>query len=362
MKLVSPLLKHFVYPGLSKAGYLSRAETRAPTVLTYHGVLPAGYKIVDPDLDGNLVTSDSFRQQLRFVKDRYNVISPEEFFRWLKAEHELPPRCLLLTCDDGLRNSLVEMVPVLQEFGLKCLFFVTGASLRDAPTMLWYEELYLMFLAANDNFTLELSEIGVQVSAGKPDKRSLWSELVRKFSQYNFNRRRVILDRIEMQLGLSEQWDRKYHEDPELSSRFLVLDRSELHDLSEAGMCIGAHTLSHPVLSQSSSDIAWHEISESKRHLEQALGREMWAMAYPFGDSSSVTSRELQMSERAGFKCAFLNVAGEFTTQTPKFSLPRVHITGEMNLAQFAAHVSGFHRTLQGLFRASLSTSAGASA
>jgi peptidoglycan/xylan/chitin deacetylase (PgdA/CDA1 family) len=255
------------------------------------------------------------------------------------------------------------MLPILQEFELECLFFVTGASLSGTPTMLWYEELYLMLLAAPLNFTLELLEIGLQADTSRQEKRSLWSELVRKLSQYDLNRRRTLLERIKTQLGLTEQWDAEYREDPALSRRFLVLNQSELHQLAGAGMCIGAHTLSHPKLSQSSPDVAWSEISESKRNLEQILGQEMWALAYPFGDSSSVTSRELQMAERAGFKSAFLNVGGGFGTQTPRFALPRVHITAEMSLAELEAHISGFHRSLQELFRrASMSTAVGSNA
>jgi peptidoglycan/xylan/chitin deacetylase (PgdA/CDA1 family) len=351
VKLVSPLLKHVVYPGLSKAGYLRRAARTGPAVLTYHGVLPAGYKIVDRGLDGNVVSADSFRCQLRFLQDRYHLISPEEFLLWCEAGHELPPRSVLLTCDDGLRNSLFDMMPILKEFELKCLFFVTGASLSDTPTMLWYEQLYLMFLAGPENFSLDLVEIGLQSDTGRHDKRSLWWQLVRKLSRYDLNRRQTLLERIRMQLGLSERWDAGYREDPARSRRFLVLNRAELQQLAEAGMCIGAHTLSHPMLSQLSPELAWSEILESKHNLEQALGRKISALAYPFGDSSSVTTREVQMAERAGFQCAFLNAGGGFRTQPPKFALPRVHITADMTLAEFDAHISGLHRSLQELFR-----------
>ena len=363
MRLVSPLLKHVVYPGLSKAGYLRRAADAGPVVLTYHGVLPAGYKIVDPGLDGNLLSADSFRRQMRFIRKQHNVISPTEFLLWCQGGHELPPRSVLLTCDDGLRSSLFEMVPILQEFDLECLFFVTGASLCPTPTMLWYEELYLMFLAAPESFTLDLPEIGLQAEVNQQERRSLWWDLVTKLSQYDLNRRRTLLARIRMQLGLSEKWDAGYHDDPVLSRRFLMLNLAELHQLCDAGISIGAHTLSHPMLSQSSHDVAWSEIAECKQNLELALEQEMWALAYPFGNSSSVTSRELEMAKRAGFKAAFLNAGGAFRRQTPKFALPRIHITAGMSLAEFEAHISGFHRSLQELFRpASLSAVAGSNA
>ena len=351
MKLVSPLLKHVVYPGLSKGGYFRRAARTGPVVLTYHGILPAGYKIINPALDGNLVSADSFREQLRFLKKRYNVISPKEFLLWCETKHELPPRSVLLTSDDGLRSSLFDMLPVLQESDLECLFFVTGASLSHTATMLWYEELSLMFLAAPASFSLELLEIGLRAEVQQHEKHSFWWELVRKLSQFEINRRRKLLGRIRMHLGFSEQWDAEYRKDPVLSRRFLMLSLSELHQLAEAGMCIGEHTLSHPMLSQSTREDAWKEIFESKRNLEDALGQEVWALAYPFGDSSSVTSRELQMAERAGFKSAFLNTSGGIESQTPKFALPRLHVTGAMSMAEFDAHISGFHRSMRELVR-----------
>ncbi len=349
MRLVSPLLRHVFYPGLSKAGYLRRASA-GPVVLTYHGVLPSGYRVVDPDLDGSLVSAESFRQQLRFLKDQYKVLSPEDFLHWCEAGRELPPRTVLLTCDDGLRNSLFDMLPILQEFRFKCLFFVTGASLRSTATMLWYEELYLMFLAVPGSLTLRLPEIGLREAAQR-EKRSLWWKLVRKLSQYDPGYRKTILGKIRMQLGLEERWDEEYHEDPVFQRRFLMLNLPELGRLAAAGMCIGAHTLSHPLLSESPPENAWREILESKHQLEQSLGQEVWALAYPFGNSSAVTSREIQMAEQAGFKGAFLNVGGGFGTQTSKFALPRVHITGDMSLAEFEAHISGFHRSLQKLLR-----------
>jgi peptidoglycan/xylan/chitin deacetylase (PgdA/CDA1 family) len=353
MKWVSPLLKHVVYPGLSKAGYLRRAAQTASTVLTYHGVLPAGYKIIDPQLDGNLVSLESFRRQLQFLQDRYNIISPKEFLRWCEGLCELPPRSVLLTCDDGLRNCFYDMLPLLQEFEIECLFFVTGASLSQTPTMLWYEQLYLMLLGAHRNFSLELPQTTKRIQVSQSTKHAVWWELVQKLSHHAPEGRQELLETIRMQLGLEEQWNAKYSEDPALSRRFLLLDQSELKQLAASGAYVGAHTTSHPVLSQTSTELAWNEISENKRALDQILGQETWAFAYPFGDLTSVSSREMELAERAGFKAAFRNVSRGFGTQAPRFALPRVHITREMTLAEFEAHISGFHRSLQQRFRRS---------
>lgn len=347
MRLVSPLLKHVVYPSLARSGYLRRRLGQGPAVVTYHGVFPRGYRSMDPALDGALVSREKLQQQLQLLKNKYHVISPREFLLWCEAKIELPPRSVMLTCDDGLHNTLSDMLPLLQEFNLSCLFFVTGGSLSDAPQMLWYDELYLMLLEAPDGFFLDFPKAGISESVnGREGKRALWWKMVRKLSQHDAGSRRVLLQLVRTSLGISDGWNLRYF-DAVNGKRFSLLNLAGVQSLAAAGMCIGAHTQSHPMLSQMPSELVWREISENHRDLEQALGQPVWALAYPFGDAGSVTSRELDLAERAGYACAFLNVGGGFGAAAPRFALPRVHVTATMTLAEFEAHVSGFHRSLR---------------
>src|SRR6266849_2431251 len=142
--VVSPILKRVVYPWLANSGYLRRrADGGAFCVLTYHGVLPAGYEVGDVEQDGSLVSAENLRSQLQLLKECYQIVSPDEVRDWITGGKELPERAVLLTCDDGLRNVLTDMTPILREEGLSCLFFVLGVSAAENPQMLWYEELYL---------------------------------------------------------------------------------------------------------------------------------------------------------------------------------------------------------------------------
>lgn len=351
MKLVSPFLRHLVYPGLASAGYLGRRRGVGPTIVTYHGVSPRGYCVIDPDLDGSLVSAKSFGDQLKRLKQRYHVITPLQFLDSCESGEELPSRSVLLTCDDGLRNTQTEMLPILQDFGLTCLFFVTGASFSDQSSMLWHEELALVLLRGGSPFTLHLPEVGVRSQVtNKHEERLLWWRLVKSLSALEVGVRRRLLEEIRDQLSLAEDWNADYLDDAACSSRFLVLDRAGLQQLAEAGMTLGAHSLSHPVLSQLSSEAAWKEIAESRDALEQILRSKVWALAYPFGDTRSVSQREVKMAQQAGFSCAFLNVGGGFGAETARFAFPRVHVTREMSLAEFEAHVSGFHGLLRRRF------------
>ena len=358
LRFVSPILKHIVFPVLARSGYLRHISGKgagaAPAVVTYHGVFPSGYQIVNASLDGNLVRADSLRRQLLLVKKRYHAITPQDFLHWLEGELPLPPRSILLTCDDALGSTLTEMVPLLHEFGLSCLFFATGASAGacddEPPSMLWYEELYLMLWEASGPVALSLPEAGVDVHSGPMapnQKHACWWNLVQQLSRFDRKLRRGFLDRIREQLGLAQNWREKFVQDPVLAARFLTLDRAGLRQLAAAGMSVGAHSLSHPILAQAPEDVARSEISGSRSVLEKALGQTVWAFAYPFGNAATVTRRDLRLAEEAGFRCAFMNEGGGFGARIERFAVPRVHVTADMSLAEFEAHLSGFYRDLR---------------
>jgi peptidoglycan/xylan/chitin deacetylase (PgdA/CDA1 family) len=343
--VVSPILKRVVYPWLANSGYLRRrADGGSFCVITYHGVLPKGYQVSDAQQDGSLVSAENFRSQLQLLKECYHVVSPEQVRDWIVDGKDLPALAILLTCDDGLRNGLTSMAPILREEDLSCLFFVLGASLAENSRILWYEELYLLLLAAPAG-SYSFDFLGVKLELGdRGQRRSAWWSLVKKLSQYDQVARARFIELSRVEFGLPDGWNAECWNNEALRERFSLLKGEDLRQLVSQGMSIGSHTLNHPILSQQTSDEAWREISESRSLLERAVGKPVWALAYPFGDPASVTTREMQMAEQAGFQCAFMNVGGGFGAQLPRFALPRVHVTVDMNLSEFEAHVSGFHR------------------
>ena len=205
-----------------------------------------------------------------------------------------------------------------------------------------------MFLNCPDTCDLELSEIGLSMRIdGIEQKRLVWRDLVKRLSQFSLSVRTSFLRKIRTQMGLSEEWGSVYLRDAVLRSRFCMLTLPELRELANNGMSIGSHTLSHPMLSQQSAERSWAEISESRIALQHSLNRQIWALAYPFGDRHSVSDREVEMAQRAGFACAFLNIENDMDTETSLFSLPRIHVTAGMTISEFEAHVSGFYRSLR---------------
>jgi len=320
-------------------------------VVTYHGVLPAGWTPTESPIEGALVSKEQFRRQLRFFKSRYSLISPEAFHSWLKEGTALPARAVLLTCDDGLLNVLTEMVPILLEEGARCIFFVTAASLEDSPQCLWYEELYRMLEDAPGDAWVVVG--GKGASKGSRDPKDLvacWWSLVEELSALNWDERKKSLQSMRAEWGLPGDW--RIFQNEHAAPRYQLLTRGELLQLAAHGMTVGAHTLSHPWLAKMSAELAEREIHECKVRLESFVQQEVWALAFPFGHEDSAGPREMTMAERAGYTCAFLNCGGGFSRRiSPRFGLPRAHVTRNMDLPELDAHLSGFHEALQRRFR-----------
>jgi peptidoglycan/xylan/chitin deacetylase (PgdA/CDA1 family) len=352
MRVLSPILHRVLYRALGSLGYFHSRSVAPVTVITYHGVLPAGYESEDAFLDNTLVTEAAFRAQLRLLKKHYSLITPDDFLLWLRGSKGLPEKAILLTCDDGLLNHLNVMLPILKDEQLKCLFFVTGSSLVSSPTLLWYVELYLLLMQAPvREEPIHLHGIvisGLPADLGR--RRVQWLALVKRLSQLDGEARRNFLRDAAAGLGLHSSWRLRYLDDPLLRDRFQLLRLPELKQLANAGMTVGAHSVSHPVLAEQSAELAHTEIVECRKALEESLGGRVWAIAYPFGDPASVGDREFGLAEEAGYDCGFVNVGGILDAGSRRFSVPRVHVTAEMPLSVYEAYVSGFHDALRGRF------------
>jgi peptidoglycan/xylan/chitin deacetylase (PgdA/CDA1 family) len=347
MKFVSPLLKRVVYPSLAKAGVFRRTRNSGLAVLTYHGIRPREYQSVDPAFDGNLITGENFRKQLLLLKARYHVISPEDVLAWCETRAEFPPRAILLTCDDGLLNNLTDMLPILQEEELRCLFFVIGASARQEKSTLWYEELFLILVHAPHGY-FEISCEGMKIAAdlgAQEQRRTFWWETVKQLSKLEGESRKSFLQTAQDKYA--QDRSAGFTVGDSTSRRFHLLNREQLRQLASAGMTIGAHTMSHPMLSQLPVEWARAEMVESKAVLETLLCKPVWAFAYPFGDAQSVTPQVVKLAEESGYAAAFLNYGGGLGTNLSQYAIPRIHVTTEMKISEFEAHIAGFHAALQ---------------
>jgi peptidoglycan/xylan/chitin deacetylase (PgdA/CDA1 family) len=96
----------------------------------------------------------------------------------------------------------------------------------------------------------------------------------------------------------------------------------DLRELTERGIEIGAHTVSHAHLRETSDEELDRELTESKRRIEDELGCPCSLLAYPFGEHDA---RVRAAAARAGFAAAF-GLQPHGSTWGDPLQLPRVGI------------------------------------
>lgn len=111
-----------------------------------------------------------------------------------------------------------------------------------------------------------------------------------------------------------------------------LMSADEMRQWAAAGQEVGSHTLDHPHLPQLSPTLAQQQITQSRTVLEQALGAEVTAFCYPYGDESPDVR---DMVRAAGYSNATTTQRGLARQTDDLFGLPRVTVSRSTHLLRF---------------------------
>jgi peptidoglycan/xylan/chitin deacetylase (PgdA/CDA1 family) len=104
----------------------------------------------------------------------------------------------------------------------------------------------------------------------------------------------------------------------------LMLTPEMVRTMAAQNFEIGAHTVSHPILTSLSDEAARHEIGQCKRDLEAITGTAVRYFAYPNGKvGKDFDERHKEMVRAAGFTAAFSTEVGPAVRGRDMFQLPR---------------------------------------
>ena len=120
------------------------------------------------------------------------------------------------------------------------------------------------------------------------------------------------------------------------SSTFRLTHRpltvAELPQIEAGGIIeLGAHTVSHPLLSEQSLAVQQEEIKQSKLDLERLLNHPIHSFAYPFGAYRDET---VPLVKEAGFEYACSTVETTVWQKSDRYFLPRFEVQN-WNQAEF---------------------------
>lgn len=253
----------------------------------------------------------TFELRMRWVRQWFNVLPLGEAVRRL-YEGTLPSRALAITFDDGYADNEAIAGRVLQKLGMTATFFISTGYLGDG--CMWNDRVIEAVRAAPAGMlplgALGLPDMPVQTTQ---QRRAAVRELLVQIKHRPPEARAQAVAAVVAAAGQAA-----------LPAPRPMMSLDQLRSLRGLGMDIGAHTVSHPILSRLEHDAAVREIGEGRRHLEDVLAERVALFAYPNGvPSQDYGGDHVDIVRDAGFDAAVSTAWGAADRQSDRFQLPR---------------------------------------
>lgn len=116
-------------------------NSRTLTVLMFHRVLPVNdpaYAFAEREFT---FTLDGFQRTLDFVQRHYRVVSLNDLEASRQGQLPMPPNPMLITFDDGWRDTLVHATPELARRGLPAVLFLSSEVVALESQRWWQDSL-----------------------------------------------------------------------------------------------------------------------------------------------------------------------------------------------------------------------------
>ena len=274
------------------------------SILIFHRVLATPDPLFPDEPD-----AARFEQLMSWIAAWFTVLPLDEAVCRLR-DGSLPARAAAITFDDGYADNYTEALPILQRHGLSATFFIASGFL-DGGRM-WndtvIESVRSSALSVLDSGVADLPAMPLQSIA---DRRTAVNQLIRAIKHLPPSERDEAVEQIAQRCEVTLPDN-------------LMLTSDQLRALRAAGMIIGAHTVSHPILAASAPQVAQHEIADGKARLEQLLGESIRLFAYPNGKpGSDYSSIHVGMVRELGFDAAVSTQWGANTRASDPYQLMR---------------------------------------
>ena len=109
--------------------------------------VPAGFPILEyhmvkedapPKAKPYVVPPEDFAAQLDYLlAEGYTTITPQDYARARKGKQELPEKPIILSFDDGYEDNYRVILPMLEERGMKAVFYVVTNDIGLPGYMTW---------------------------------------------------------------------------------------------------------------------------------------------------------------------------------------------------------------------------------
>jgi peptidoglycan/xylan/chitin deacetylase (PgdA/CDA1 family) len=289
-------------------------------ILTFHRVRPAKEDAFQPN--GSLEITPQFLDEVLTSLDAEGVeiVALDEAYRRLMAG-ERTRRFVALTFDDGFRDNLEYAWPILKRHQAPFTIYVPSDFAEGRGELWWI----VLELAIARNEQIEVTLDGVEHVFDCPTAETKKQTFETIYRHLRTRETEAELRQIGRELAFG------YGIDMERLCRETCMGWDELAFLAgDPLVTIGAHTVTHPILTKVSAEAARSEMLDGARAIAAKLGRMPAHFAFPVGTPDAAGAREFGIAAGAGFKTAVTTRPGVLFPEHARHlsALPRISVNG----------------------------------
>ncbi len=246
-----------------------------------------------------------FENTIVFIKSRYSLVDLS-YFEGKDNQKKVKKPCHI-TFDDGHISFYKIAYPILVKHQVPATLFVSPDVIQSR-TNFWFQE-----IEHYDNeilIRLQAEELGVEESVIK---------YVHPICNMKCLTHQSILNVIQKYQSITQTRPR-----PSLN-----MNSEEIREVDESPwVTIGAHTLTHPILGNETSERSHAEITKSIAGLRELLQHDVKYFAYPNGiPGMDFSEREYKYLEEGGISLAVSTESNVVTSSCHRYSIPRISIS-----------------------------------
>jgi peptidoglycan/xylan/chitin deacetylase (PgdA/CDA1 family) len=291
-------------------------------ILTYHrfSATEAEYK----------TSAQAFADHLEYLTEHYRILPLGQVADCIATGKTLPQGVAALTIDDGYQDFYDVAYPLLLKYRAPAtLFIATDFVARKG--WLWTDKMrYLTAHTAVAELNVTIQGINVKAAlTSVPARRKAADKVTGILKNLPNEQKEETLKQMAATLGVLL---------PTVPpAEYGAITWQQAREMDSEGIEIASHTVTHPILPNTTDEQLRYEMTVSRARLEEELGHQVSLFCYPNGRQDA---RVRQATALAGYRCAVTNQHGMNTTATPLLELLR--ISPEADLAHFVQSTSGF--------------------
>jgi peptidoglycan/xylan/chitin deacetylase (PgdA/CDA1 family) len=292
-------------------------------VLTYH-------RFTDTPRPGR-TSAANLAAQLDYLASHYTVLPLSAVESRLREGRPLPPATAAITVDDGYSDFHEIAWPVLRRRHMPATVFVV-TDFVDRRRWIWTDQIpFLISRTRAERIAVSFAGLSVDASMhGESSRRQVASSINTMLKDQPDEAKERLVDQIAAQCRVALPGE------PPADQRSCTWE--QLREMAAAGIEIGSHTVTHPILTRVPADRLRRELEESRGRLEDMLGRSVTSFCYPNGAYDRIVRDAV---ERAGYRLAVTSDYGLNDPTIDPLALRRIH-NEEEDLPHFLQSTSGF--------------------